>query len=118
MFSYKACQFPYSFAGVDEAALGTAYWSNDGAQTYSFINADIKSLPANEDGTQTEGWTITWSSHEACSSDDSKKFDMVITGTCDEGGTDSMSTLSMTSCSASASFSGNSACASAELPIT
>ena len=93
MFSYKACQTPYSFAGVDGAALGTAYWSFSGTQTYSFMNADIVSLPANEDGTQTEGWTITWSSHEACASDESKKFVMVLTGTCDEDGTDSMSSL-------------------------
>ena len=98
-FSYKACQPPYSFTDHDTGALGTAYWSYSGTQTYSgtqkysFMNADIESLPANDDGIKTEGWTITWSSHEACDTDGSKKFVMVLTGTCVEDGTDSMSSL-------------------------
>lgn len=83
-FYYKVCQPPWEmtqerYAADKDAASpwdatkfstekSTAYVVEKGAQKYSFMNADINSIP---DG---QGWRIQWTSKEACASDATKKF--------------------------------------------
>lgn len=100
-FYYKACQLPWKMADKAWAVspshnssdfqadtwpskvieYGTAYMASGSDRTYTFVNSDIKSLPK-VDGKTPEGWTITWTSLEDCSTQADQKYKVVLTGEC------------------------------------
>lgn len=98
----------------------TAYWISGGKPVYTFLNADIESLnqlpeQASEtaDANKDNGWTITWTSREACAANDKKKFTVEVTGLCkaDQAvGTFGTVTEGAEKCSASVTYTGANAC--------
>ena len=134
-FFYKACQTPWdmtqeSLALGDPAAAfdaaswktepSTAYWVVDNKPVYTFLTSDIESLDqlpeqASEtaDANKGDGWTITWTSREACADNKNKKFTVQFTGRCaaDKAvGEFSDFAIGAEKCSATATYTGANAC--------
>ena len=132
-FFYKACNPAWSMTADsyknsggaqnfsqdkwDGAKVGTAYWTNAGSPAYTFVNSEISTLAANDDGTITQGWDVVWTSVEDCSAEAGSKFTVKITGTCDESVKDAkVVASSQNTCAAYATLAGPQAGAT-EIPI-
>ena len=109
-FDYKTCQpkFKMDVANITSCASeGTAYWSENGACKYTFVNSKFDgieraSTSASSNAVDNIGFTLKWTSEEACGDGN---FQFTLTAMCTES-TDAKNgkfyTSSQTTCSAAA----------------
>jgi len=110
-FQYKLCQPAWSETtdGCDDE--GTAYWIEDGVCKYTFMNSKfdgVKTLDEKTGYDTTTGFSLTWTSEEACNGDE--KFTFTINNVCNQGLGHDFTDFTTDGCSASASYSGREAC--------
>jgi len=133
-FAYKLCQMPWTMdadnygntaavpafnANSWENEFATAFWVDkvSGEATYRFLNADIVARDTDETDTGKDGWDITWTSQEACASDDAAKFTVELIGKCTGDAAGKWGDLTVDGCAATVEYSGADACVTKKIPI-
>jgi hypothetical protein len=101
---------------------GTGYLTVGTKKLYTFLNSQVEALPEGKDGKNPEGWVITWTSTDPCAEDNKKKYEIVMTGTCDaKKASDLAGSFKAgkgSTCKSAVSYSGPHACITASIPIS